>query len=94
MDLISRIVRVVTWGIVTGGLLSFARQWNSSGGAVKAEVPESRDARIRLQRDPVCATYISPEISYKLEQSGRIVHFCSAECRALYAQAVTQAPQP
>jgi hypothetical protein len=34
-----------------------------------------------LRRDPYCGTYVSPEISFSLQQADQIEHFCSAECR-------------
>jgi hypothetical protein len=83
MNSLSRILRVVMWGVVTGGLLSFVRQWNTQPG----EPPRAR----RLYRDPSCGTYVSPEISIKVEKSGLITHFCSAECRERYARLVARA---
>ncbi|MBI3406276.1 MAG: YHS domain-containing protein [Acidobacteria bacterium] len=34
-----------------------------------------------LQRDPVCGTYVSPEISERLIVAGTAHHFCSTACR-------------
>ena len=36
-------------------------------------------APVMLRRDPCCGTYVSPEISFALEQAGQIEHFCSAD---------------
>jgi YHS domain-containing protein len=93
MNSLSRLLRVVMWGVVTGGLLSFVRQWNSSDvhkmahGTQPGEPARAR----RLYRDPSCGTYVSPEISIKVEKSGQITHFCSAECRERYARLVARA---
>ena len=86
MDSLTRVLRVVLWGVVTGGLLGFVRQWGESDGTQMGSAqPQGISAGIRLYRDPVCGTYVSPEISVKAEKSGQITHFCSAECREHHA---------
>jgi YHS domain-containing protein len=82
---LSRVFRAVLWGVVTSGLLSLVRQWSSSHAGQTVPGRQSHSPAIRLYRDPVCGTYVSPEISVKLEKSGRITHFCSARCRERYA---------
>jgi YHS domain-containing protein len=80
-----RILRTLLWGAVTGGLLSYVRQWTASGrNEMTQEQRTKLSPPIRLRRDPVCGTYVSPEISFKLENSGHITHFCSAGCREHY----------
>src|SRR5579863_6368474 len=56
------------------------------GSARQTAEPTRREARsaLPLHRDPCCGTYVSPEISFPLEQSGQVLHFCSDECRARY----------
>ena len=39
---------------------------------------------VPLHRDPLCGTYVSPEISFPMELPGQVLHFCSEECRARY----------
>jgi YHS domain-containing protein len=34
-----------------------------------------------LQQDPVCGTYVAVDSSLKRIVGGRVIHFCSAECR-------------
>lgn len=53
-------------------------------GPAPAAQPQEKLTAVALQRDPFCGTYVSPEISFPLEQSGQVLHFCSAECRAQY----------
>jgi len=38
-----------------------------------------------LQQDPVCGTYIGVDSSLKRIVGGRVIHFCSAECRDRYS---------
>ena len=37
-----------------------------------------------LQQDPVCGTYVAVDSSLKKIVGGRVIHFCSAECRDRY----------
>ena len=37
-----------------------------------------------LHQDPVCGTYVAAESSLKRVVAGKVVHFCSAECRDQY----------
>ena len=86
MNSLTRVFRAVLWGVVTTGLLSFLRQMNASDARQVTHGPEPGkfSPAIRLFRDPSCGTYVSPEISFKLEKSGHITHFCSAGCRERY----------
>ena len=37
-----------------------------------------------LQQDPVCGTYVAIDTSLKRILNGKVVHFCSPECRDKY----------
>jgi YHS domain-containing protein len=89
---LSRVFRVVLWGVVTSGLLSLVRRWSASDAqTAHGQEAEKSSPAMRLYRDPVCGTYVSPEISSKLEKSGHITHFCSAECRERYGRPAARA---
>jgi len=55
-----------------------------SSTPASATRPDNARSAIPLHRDPQCGTYVSPEVSFPLEQAGQMLHFCSAECRARY----------
>ena len=38
-----------------------------------------------LKKDPVCGTYVAIDSSLKRVVNGRVLHFCSAECRDKYS---------
>jgi YHS domain-containing protein len=38
-----------------------------------------------LQQDPVCGTYVAVDSSLKRVVNGRVLHFCSPECRDKYS---------
>jgi YHS domain-containing protein len=37
-----------------------------------------------LHQDPVCGTYVAADTSLKRVYDGKVVHFCSPECRDRY----------
>jgi YHS domain-containing protein len=41
-------------------------------------------ATTMLQQDPVCGTYVAIDTSLKKITNGRVIHFCSEECRDKY----------
>lgn len=67
-----------------------ARAFRTARPAPVGFSPEARSA-VPLHRDPWCGTYISPEISFPLEHSGQVLHFCSAECRSRYQRSSQRA---
>jgi len=76
-------VRVVLWGILLSWLLKMLQRWISSAARRQTSGPRRppNPAPVVLRRDPCCGTYVSPEISFSLQQAGQSEHFCSAECR-------------
>ncbi len=42
-------------------------------------------ATTMLQQDPVCGTYVAVDSSLKRVVNGKVLHFCSAECRDKYS---------
>jgi YHS domain-containing protein len=83
---VGRIIRFLFWGILVGWIVWLVRAWLRPvvrKGGRNGAGPWNPTA-IQLQRDPVCGTFVSPEISVKLKQGSQILHFCSAECRERY----------
>jgi YHS domain-containing protein len=88
VKLLGRVVRLFAWLVALGWAAWLIRRVfaaNESRRRVAAR-KQSPEQPVKLYRDPWCGTHVSPEISYPLEQDGRRVHFCSAECRAHFAQ--------
>jgi len=42
-------------------------------------------AHVALVQDPVCGTYVAAESSLKRVVAGKVIYFCSAECRDRFA---------
>jgi YHS domain-containing protein len=67
------------------------RLWNTNGiprpTMFRQQPPPHRQQQpgsTILQQDPVCGTYVSVESSLKKLVNGRVVYFCSPECRNRY----------
>lgn len=67
-------------------VVSFAQRF-LAGAQPRTPVqrPHPQQAQTLLQQDPVCGTYVSVESSLKRLHDGRVIHFCSPECRDRYA---------
>jgi len=88
-----RTVRILLWSIFAGCVAWLVRQLLSSASRAEARpfpapVPV---APVLLHRDPVCGTYVSPEISFTSALPGKIEHFCSAACRQRYLRSTRRA---
>ena len=87
--LIERLIFLLFLVSVVRSALQFVfRLWRGShagtGGARSASTPNPPPSTL-LHQDPVCGTYVAAETSLKRVINGKIVHFCSAECRDRYA---------
>ena len=38
-----------------------------------------------LKKDPVCGTFVAPEVAVTAKVGGQVVYFCSQKCRDQYA---------
>jgi YHS domain-containing protein len=84
------VVLLVSWAI---WLVRRVRFWMRyfTGRPARAARPTAERPEVALRRDPVCGTYVSPEISFTLEQAGQVHHFCSAECREQFKNKLPRA---
>ena len=83
--ILARVFQFILWLILATWLGRKLLGWLFGSGAnLRSASPRAPQ---RLQRDPVCGTYVSPEISHTLEHDGVVHHFCSAECRAKFQSA-------
>jgi YHS domain-containing protein len=53
-------------------------------GAGAAKTGSAGPEATLLHQDPVCGTYVAIDTSLKQIIGGKVVHFCSAECRDRY----------
>jgi YHS domain-containing protein len=59
------------------------RRSDSVRGPARGPTPGT--AATMLQQDPVCGTYVAVDSSLKRLVNGRVLHFCSSECRDKYS---------
>jgi hypothetical protein len=96
--MLGRMIRFVAWLVAFGWIAWLlkkhfeARAVGGPRGNSRERTAAARRTAVRLERDPWCGTFVSPEISFPAEQINRgqsetrVIHFCSAECRARYLQ--------
>lgn len=79
-------IKVLLIGIL---VLVIARAfWRVVDGILDgARGAERRSSPVKLVRDPVCGTYVSPGSAPSLTSGGATHYFCSEECRAKYRAA-------
>lgn len=74
-------------------LRAFNRLWAGVMRGVQGERPYGGPARsganvprssVRMERDPICGTFVVPERAVALATGGDHLYFCSAECRDKY----------
>jgi YHS domain-containing protein len=42
-------------------------------------------------RDPVCGMFVSTEVSHRLSENGKVLHFCSEKCLHAYQKSAARA---
>lgn len=89
--LVRVILFVIAISVVRSVVIKIQRAF--TGGRSQSPLRTERGARSNsqtaattmLQQDPVCGTYVAVDTSLKRVVNGRVVHFCSPECRDKYA---------
>jgi YHS domain-containing protein len=91
-ELIERLIYLLFVALAIRSALQFiSRLWSGRpkvgvrppGGPVRPAASAGPDATL-LHQDPVCGTYVATDTSLKQVIDGKVVHFCSAECRDRY----------
>lgn len=86
MRLIVRLLEIVFWVVIVLWLLRllFGHSLRIYFGSTRNRpaAPSTRGGE--TFRDPVCGTYVSPEVSLSALFEGKRVHFCSQECMDRY----------
>jgi len=67
------------------GFVQRAFTGNRTTPVVRGPVGTPGAAATMLQQDPVCGTYVAVDSSLKRVVNGRVLHFCSPECRDKYS---------
>jgi YHS domain-containing protein len=84
----SFLARLILFAIaisVVRSVVSFVqRAFSGSRTPPVVRGPAGTPATTMLQQDPVCGTYVAVDSSLKRVVNGRVLHFCSAECRDKY----------
>lgn len=81
MAILGRILQFLLWLILAAWVVRTLARWISPKSAARDPRIATNPQAKSLHRDPVCGTYVAPEISLTLEQAGQVHHFCSPQCR-------------
>lgn len=62
------------------------KSWMLGSGSQPADLDGKRRTEVDdvLVQDPVCKTYIAQRDSIHLQQDGKVLYFCSEQCRDRY----------
>ena len=87
--MLSFLARLILFAIaisVVRSVVSMVQRTFSGGRTTPAVRPRAASAgpATMLHQDPVCGTYVAPDASLKRIVNGRVLHFCSPECRDKY----------
>jgi YHS domain-containing protein len=84
------VVVLVAWAI---WLVRRVRFWMGylTGRSARPVHRAAEKPEVALHRDPICGMFVSPEVSFTLEQQGQVHHFCSAECRERFQNSLPRA---
>jgi YHS domain-containing protein len=89
--LIERLISLFFLVLVIRSALQFVyrifrgSQAGTAGTRTASAPRQNSPASTVLHQDPVCGTYVAPDASLKRVVGGKVIHFCSAECRDRYA---------
>jgi YHS domain-containing protein len=81
------IALVIAISVIRSVVNFIQRLWSGSQpqrAVPRPSVNASGAVTTMLQQDPVCGTYVAVDSSLKKIVGGRVIHFCSAECRDRY----------
>lgn len=62
----------------------------AAGGKPRAGSGQSPVRAVKLQRDPVCGTYVTPGTALTLASGDTTLYFCSEACREKYQATESQ----
>jgi YHS domain-containing protein len=83
------VIRFLLLGIL---IIIIARAfWRVMDGVIEAAGGKPRGSRtpsraVKLQRDPVCGTFVAPATALSLTSGHSTLYFCSDKCRSEYQQ--------
>jgi YHS domain-containing protein len=84
------------WKFVLFAVAAFVL-WKMFAGDMKRRKQEAKKeeetliAKGEMVKDPVCGSYVALDNSVRTNEGGKVVHFCSYECRDKYLAQIESA---
>ncbi len=96
IDLLSSILDAIVavtliWAILRAVRNFFRGPAQTFVGAGKGRGAAPPAAGGETARDPVCGMFVSTELSHRLVEDGKTLHFCSEKCRESYQKSAVKA---
>jgi len=85
MEFLARAFEIFLWVVFAVWLVRriFGRPSSRRANPPRAERQPPAPAKA-LHRDPWCGTYVAEDISHRLDEGEKTLHFCSEQCRMRY----------
>lgn len=83
------------WKFVIFAVAAFIL-WKMFAGDMKRRKEEAKKhqetliAKGEMVKDPICGSYVSLDDSVRVNKDGKVLHFCSYECRDAYLKQIEQ----
>jgi len=91
MDFLARVVRTLIWLLLISWSMWLLRRvvnWLLRDTRDKfrenqgdASISQNQRSARRLVKDPICGVYVEETLAVPLRDGGKVLHFCSTECR-------------
>jgi YHS domain-containing protein len=79
----TRIILLAILFIVVARL--FWRLMDAVIDGARGGAPRGRTSAVKLVRDPVCGTFVTPRAALSVSAGGTTHYFCSEECRGKFS---------
>jgi YHS domain-containing protein len=92
MGFFGRILRFLFWILLVSWVAKLVSRLFRNPGPQTANraTADAPAPNKRLVRDPVCGMHLAPELALPLAANGETQFFCSAECRAKFAESTVE----
>ncbi len=88
---IFKLIWYIIWGLIIYKIFSkFSHKSNkkSNFNSKEAPVNERKVIKSKVYKDPICGTFVDPQISESFQLNGKVYYFCSKECKEKFIKEI------